>query len=60
MISSFFNSIKDPGGENVIGFFEDDLVARIEKIGQVDPNNFDPNTDLERLTDLGTKSPLTV
>lgn len=60
LIASFFNSIKDPGGENVIGFFEDDLVARIEKIGQVDPNTFEPNTDVERLTDLGTEPPLTV
>ena len=60
LISSFFNSIKDPGGENVIGFFEDDLVARIEGIGQVNPNTFDPNTDVERLTDLGSGTPLTV
>ncbi|MGI9341819.1 MAG: hypothetical protein ACR2QV_03155 [Gammaproteobacteria bacterium] len=60
LMSSFFNSIKDPTGENVIGFFEDDLVARIENIAHVDPDTFDPNTDVERLTDLGPGPALTV
>lgn len=60
LISSFFNSIKDPTGENVVGFFEDDLVAIIRDIGAVDPATFDPNTDVERLTDLGGGVPVTV
>jgi hypothetical protein len=60
LMSSFFNSIKDPAGEEVIGFFEDDLVARIENIADVDPDTFDPNTDVERLTDLGAGPAVTV
>lgn len=51
--SSFFHSIKDPSGVDVVGFFADDQVVRIRDIGAVDPRSFDPATDVERLTDLG-------
>ncbi|MEM8963490.1 MAG: hypothetical protein AAGD38_18550 [Acidobacteriota bacterium] len=60
VFSSFFNSIKDPTGVTTIGFFADDLVARIPGIGDLDAASFDPATDVERLTDLGGGPPQTV
>ncbi len=60
LMSSFFNSIKDPSGENVIGFFERDLVARIRDLDSLDPDTFDADTDVEELTDLDGGAPVHV
>lgn len=52
VVNSFFNAQKDPTGTTVTGYFERDLVARIRDLANLDFNTFDPNTDVEILTDL--------
>ena len=54
VFSSFFNSIKNPDGMGVVGFFERDLVARIQGIGYRYPAWFNVNRDVEVLTDLNS------
>jgi hypothetical protein len=49
-ISSFYNVESNTTG--VPNFFERDLVARIENVGDIDYANFDPSADVEILTDL--------
>lgn len=49
-ISSFYNVASNTTG--VPNFFERDLVARIENVGELDYANFDPSIDVEQLTDL--------
>ena len=50
LISSFFNSIKDSGGENVIGFFEDYLwLPESRALARSIPT---PSTRIPMLSDL--------
>ena len=53
VVSSFFNVLKDPTGTVVTSYYERDLVARIRDVGAVNPLTFNPNTDVEVLTDRG-------
>jgi hypothetical protein len=60
-ISSFHNAFVRPGQTPPVGFFERDLVARIENIdGALACGDFDPATDVEILTDLAPGMPKTV
>ncbi len=52
LFSSFFNAVKDKGGVKVERFSSRDLVGRILDIGNLDLDNFDPERDVEILSDL--------
>lgn len=56
-ISSFYNAYMDFTATPPFKFFERDLVARIKDIDSVDYANFNPQTDVERLTDLNYDNP---
>jgi len=58
VISSFFNSIKNPNGTGVTGFFERDLVARITGLPFRTPAWFNKDRDVEVLSDLDVASPV--
>ncbi|MGI9291992.1 MAG: hypothetical protein ACR2QG_12060 [Gammaproteobacteria bacterium] len=58
VFSSFFNSIKDEAGENRIGYFERDLVARIEGIGYRNEAWWNPDRDVEIISDLDVADPV--
>jgi hypothetical protein len=58
VISSFFHIIRNPTGLGTVGWFERDQVARISGIGFRSPAWFNPNTDVEVLTDLDLANPV--
>lgn len=57
IVSSFFNSIKNPEGTATVDFFERDLVARITGIGYRAEAWWNPN-QAEILSDLDEASPV--
>ena len=52
LVSSFYNVLKDPSGNTVTSYFERDLVARIPGVAGLNPPTFDPDIEVEVLTDL--------
>ena len=52
LVSSFFNSIKNPEGTSTVAFFQRDLIARIQGIGYRSPAWWNPSRDTEIITDL--------
>lgn len=52
LFSSFYNVIKNPEGTSAVGFYQRDLVARIQGIAYRSPAWFNANRDVEVLTDL--------
>jgi len=57
IVTSFFNAIKDNTGAR-IGYFERDLVARIEGIGYRSPAWFKADRDVEVISDQDLASPV--
>ncbi|MBT8131856.1 MAG: hypothetical protein KJO35_06285, partial [Gammaproteobacteria bacterium] len=53
VFSSFFNSIKNPDGNGVVGYFERDHIGLIRGINYRYPAWFDKDRDVEMITDLG-------
>ena len=52
LLSSFFNTIKDPTGRKVEGFTSRDLVARIPDLSKINFSEFDGERDIQVLSDL--------
>jgi hypothetical protein len=57
VVSSFFNAIKDATGENRVGFFERDLVARVEGIGYRNSAWWNKDRDVEIISDVTNPGP---
>lgn len=60
LVSSFFNVNRDPATGAVTRVFAPDQVARIPRLDRLNPAHFDPDEDLEVLSDRGVSPPRAV
>ena len=58
VFSSFFNAIKDETGVNRVGFYQRDLVSRIEGIGYRNAAWWNKDRDVEIISDLDVANPV--